>query len=289
MKLFRAWLLCCRRNSEKRKEKSRDAARCRRSKESEIFTDMAQLLPIATSLSSQLDKASIMRLTIAFLQTRSLLGNSKLLVFFRLSCLICLNCPSSLLARRPRAVQLVEWRRTIIFDRSLLAESPKWHAVSSLVRRRYHLSQRKRNPATGSSAGKILSLANTFQGKRFHLKYSLLSFLDFSPPLLLALWQVDLIGHSIYDYCHPCDHDELREVLSLRPDDELARSFFLRLKSTLSAKGRSNPLKASSYKVSAVDNRFFSYFWPSSLQISVSFGIPGNELFGAYRARQRLR
>lgn len=65
------------RNSEKRKEKSRDAARCRRSKESEIFTDMAQLLPVPGSLSSQLDKASIMRLTIAFLKARSLLGNSK--------------------------------------------------------------------------------------------------------------------------------------------------------------------------------------------------------------------
>jgi hypothetical protein len=65
------------RNSEKRKEKSREAARCRRSKESEIFTDMANLLPVPSSLSSQLDKASIMRLTIAFLKAQSLLGNSK--------------------------------------------------------------------------------------------------------------------------------------------------------------------------------------------------------------------
>ena len=67
------------RNSEKRKEKSREAARCRRSKESEIFTDMANLLPVPSSLSSQLDKASIMRLTIAFLKAQSLLGNSKFL------------------------------------------------------------------------------------------------------------------------------------------------------------------------------------------------------------------
>jgi hypoxia-inducible factor 1 alpha len=67
---------------------------------------------------------------------------------------------------------------------------------------------------------------------------------------------VDLIGQSIYDYCHPCDHDELREVLSLRPDGELARSFFLRLKSTLTAKGRSNNnLKAASYKVWVVSSR----------------------------------
>ena len=79
------------RNSEKRKEKSREAARCRRSKESEIFTDMAHLLPIPTSLSSQLDKASIMRLTIAFLKARSLLGNSKWLWRKRNTWLSCYN------------------------------------------------------------------------------------------------------------------------------------------------------------------------------------------------------
>lgn len=62
-------------------------------------------------------------------------------------------------------------------------------------------------------------------------------------------WQVDLIGQSVYDYCHPCDHDELRDVLGWRADGDLTRSFFMRLKSTLSVKGRSNNLKAASYKV----------------------------------------
>jgi len=66
-----------RRNSEKRKEKSREAARCRRSKESEIFSDLADLLPVSPSLSvQQLDKASIMRLTIAYLKARNLLQAS---------------------------------------------------------------------------------------------------------------------------------------------------------------------------------------------------------------------
>lgn len=53
------------RNSERRKEKSRDAARSRRSKETEIFTDLGSVLPLSTSVISQLDKATIMRLTIA--------------------------------------------------------------------------------------------------------------------------------------------------------------------------------------------------------------------------------
>ncbi|XP_063613787.1 protein similar-like [Penaeus indicus] len=60
------------RNSEKRKEKSRDAARCRRGKESEIFTELANALPLPAQTVSQLDKASVMRLTIAYLKTRAL-------------------------------------------------------------------------------------------------------------------------------------------------------------------------------------------------------------------------
>ena len=58
------------------------------------------------------------------------------------------------------------------------------------------------------------------------------------------------MGQSIYDYSHPCDHDEVREMLSLRTDtSDDSRSFFLRLKSTLTSKGRSVNMKSASYKV----------------------------------------
>lgn len=63
----------CRVSSERRKEKSRDAARCRRGKESEVFYELAKLLPLPHSISSSLDKASIMRLTISYLRMRKLL------------------------------------------------------------------------------------------------------------------------------------------------------------------------------------------------------------------------
>ena len=56
------------RNSEKRKEKSRDAARCRRGKESEIFADLSNQLPLSPSTIAQLDKASVMRLIISTLK-----------------------------------------------------------------------------------------------------------------------------------------------------------------------------------------------------------------------------
>lgn len=61
-------------SSERRKEKSRDAARCRRGKESEVFYELAQQLPLPHSISSSLDKASIMRLTISYLRIRKLLN-----------------------------------------------------------------------------------------------------------------------------------------------------------------------------------------------------------------------
>lgn len=61
------------RNNEKRKEKSRDAARCRRSRETEIFTELANSLPIKQEEIDHLDKASVMRLSIAYLNIRNML------------------------------------------------------------------------------------------------------------------------------------------------------------------------------------------------------------------------
>jgi len=66
------------RNSEQRKEKSRDAARCRRSQETEIFCELAHVLPIPYSSLSQLDKASIIRLAITHLKLRHMLASGKL-------------------------------------------------------------------------------------------------------------------------------------------------------------------------------------------------------------------
>ena len=66
-------------SSERRKEKSRDAARSRRGKESEVFYELAQQLPLPHSISSSLDKASIMRLTMSYLRVRKLLTSGQCL------------------------------------------------------------------------------------------------------------------------------------------------------------------------------------------------------------------
>jgi hypoxia-inducible factor 1 alpha len=72
------------------------------------------------------------------------------------------------------------------------------------------------------------------------------------------------LGQPIWDYCHQCDHDELREALNGRktsPSELLngvskgdclplvKRDFFLRLKCTLTSRGRSVNIKSASYKV----------------------------------------
>ncbi|XP_065338951.1 hypoxia-inducible factor 1-alpha-like isoform X2 [Cloeon dipterum] len=185
-----------RRNSERRKEKSRDAARCRRGRETEIFTSLAQALPLAPGSCNTLDKASVMRLTISYLKAR-------------------------------RVAELVPTRSLAV---------------------------------TGGADGEFLQ---ALQG--FLLVVSSdgdMVFLSENVSQHLGLSQMDLMGNSIFEFSHPCDHDELREVLglaksgnkasskSVAPKESLLpQSFFLRMKCTLTTKGRNVNLKSASYKV----------------------------------------
>ncbi|XP_076836521.1 hypoxia inducible factor 1 subunit alpha, like 2 [Brachyhypopomus gauderio] len=59
--------------SEWRRVRSRMAARSRREKEKQLLREIATLLPVASLTQAQLDKASIIRLTIAHLHLRALL------------------------------------------------------------------------------------------------------------------------------------------------------------------------------------------------------------------------
>ncbi|XP_046600985.1 protein single-minded isoform X1 [Neodiprion lecontei] len=52
------------------KEKSKNAARSRREKENQEFFELAKLLPLPAAITSQLDKASIIRLTTSYLKMR---------------------------------------------------------------------------------------------------------------------------------------------------------------------------------------------------------------------------
>lgn len=70
-----------------------------------------------------------------------------------------------------------------------------------------------------------------------------------------------MIGNPIWDYTHQCDHTELREILNFRrlevldPDKTLnvsgkmSRNALIRIKCTLTSRGRNVNIKSASYKV----------------------------------------
>ncbi|XP_054653992.1 endothelial PAS domain-containing protein 1b isoform X2 [Dunckerocampus dactyliophorus] len=178
-------------SSERRKEKSRDAARCRRSKETEVFYELAHQLPLPHSVSAHLDKASIMRLAISFLRTRTLFTTT--------------GCEGD------------------------------YEQMSSLYLK--------------SLEGFITVV--TSDGDMIFLSENINKF--------MGLTQVELTGHSIFDFTHPCDHDEIRENLSLKTsssgfrkkskEQSTERDFFMRMKCTVTNRGRTVNLKSASWKV----------------------------------------
>ncbi|CAK6956974.1 hypoxia inducible factor 1 subunit alpha a [Scomber scombrus] len=179
-------------SSERRKEKSRDAARCRRGKESEVFYELAQQLPLPHSVSSSLDKASIMRLIISYLRMRKLLSTDE-----------------------PVAEE--ETELDIQLNSSYLKALEGFLMVLSEDGDMIYLSE---------NVNKCLGLA-----------------------------QFDLTGHSVFDFIHPCDQEELREIMVHRTgskktkEQNTERSFFLRMKCTLTSRGRTVNVKSATWKV----------------------------------------
>ncbi|XP_059693443.1 LOW QUALITY PROTEIN: hypoxia-inducible factor 3-alpha, partial [Haemorhous mexicanus] len=172
---------------EGRRERSRDAARCRRSREAEVFGQLALALPFARGVSAHLDKASIMRLTISYLRVQRLLA------------------------------------------------AGAWAAAAEAVDGCY----------LQALSGFVMVLSRG--GDMIYLSENV--------SRLLGSAQLELIGHSVFDFVHPCDHEELHDVLGPRQGgprrrgERSGRSFSLRMKSTLSGRGRCLNLKAASWKV----------------------------------------
>ena len=59
------------------KEKSKNAARSRREKENAEFLELAKMLPLPSAITSQLDKASVIRLTTSYLKMRQVFPDGK--------------------------------------------------------------------------------------------------------------------------------------------------------------------------------------------------------------------
>ncbi|XP_004867169.1 hypoxia-inducible factor 3-alpha isoform X2 [Heterocephalus glaber] len=178
-------------STELRKEKSRDAARSRRSQETEVLYQLAHTLPFARGVSAHLDKASIMRLTISYLRMHRL-------------------CAAG------------EWNQVGAKGEPLDACYLK--ALEGFV------------------------MVLTTEGDMAYLSENVSKHLGLS--------QLELIGHSIFDFVHPCDQEELQDALTPRPslskkkpEAPTQRCFSLRMKSTLTSRGRTLNLKAATWKV----------------------------------------
>uniref|UniRef100_A0A668TPI1 PAS domain-containing protein n=1 Tax=Oreochromis aureus TaxID=47969 RepID=A0A668TPI1_OREAU len=72
----------------------------------------------------------------------------------------------------------------------------------------------------------------------------------------MGLTQTELMGHNIFEYTHPCDHEEIRSNLRLTQvggfrhvDVVKKRDFVMRIKSALTHRGRTANLKSATWKV----------------------------------------
>uniref|UniRef100_A0A672Q268 Hypoxia-inducible factor 1-alpha n=1 Tax=Sinocyclocheilus grahami TaxID=75366 RepID=A0A672Q268_SINGR len=177
-------------SSERRKEKSRDAARSRRGKESEVFYELAHQLPLPHNVTSHLDKASIMRLAISYLRMRKLLSSD---------------------------------------------DEEKENEMECQLNS-FYLKALEGFLMVLSEDGDMVYLSENVSKS-------------------MGLTQFDLTGHSIFEFSHPCDHEELREMLVHKTgskktkEQNTERSFFLRMKCTLTSRGRTVNTKSATWKV----------------------------------------
>ncbi|XP_077397049.1 hypoxia inducible factor 1 subunit alpha, like [Festucalex cinctus] len=184
-------------SSEQRKLRSRDAARCRRGKETELFYDLARTLPLPRRVSTHLDKAAIMRVALSFLRMHRLLHPGE---------------------ESPRASEEEEEEEEDPAD-VLYAQ-----ALSGFI-------------VVITAEGDIIYLTDNVSKH-------------------IGIPQLELLGQSVYDYVHPCDQEELRDLLlhtgcGKKPSGVhmSQMNFFLRMKSTLTSRGRTVNIKSASWKV----------------------------------------
>nr|XP_046245921.1 hypoxia inducible factor 1 subunit alpha, like isoform X2 [Scatophagus argus] len=183
-------------SSEQRKLRSRDAARYRRSQETEVFYELAHTLPLPRRVSTHLDKSAIMRVSLSFLWMRRLLR------------------PEGGSQKEESAEEEEEDPMDAFYPQVL--------------------------------AGFIMVM--TEEGDMIYLTENVSRH--------IGITQLELLGQSIYDFVHPCDQEELRDLLTPRPGSSKKqtgqpseRNFFLRMKSTLTSRGRTVNIKSASWKV----------------------------------------
>ncbi|XP_051956356.1 hypoxia inducible factor 1 subunit alpha, like 2 isoform X2 [Xyrauchen texanus] len=144
--------------TEWRKTCSRLAAQSRRRKESQLFKELTALLPLDSSMDGQRDKASVIRLTIAYMHLRGLLNSSALPMMTK--------------------------------------SSPSLPGVSAKSHERGLLD---------SALGGFVVLLS-LNGK--------VIFTTKNVTTHTGINQMDLIGRSLFEFMHPCDQVEVKDILT---------------------------------------------------------------------------
>uniref|UniRef100_A0A3Q4BFC2 Endothelial PAS domain protein 1b n=1 Tax=Mola mola TaxID=94237 RepID=A0A3Q4BFC2_MOLML len=79
----------------------------------------------------------------------------------------------------------------------------------------------------------------------------------------LGMTQTELMGYNIFEFTHPCDHEEIRNNLHLTEGVKKMKQKYLRC-DTLTHRGRSANLKSATWKVLHLQGRAKACFGPSS-------------------------
>ncbi|KRZ79390.1 Hypoxia-inducible factor 1 [Trichinella papuae] len=177
------------RNVEKRREKSRHAARYRRQSEAHLFTDLYEILPLTSEPTFyHLDRIAVLRVAAALCRLRAV---------------------------TPAILD---------FPNQLPALKDGCHVEQSLY------------DCLDNSA--ILIVDST----------GLIIYVSLSISFCIGITQTDLIGRSLFEYVHPDDAVDLNQAFQTCDENAEERSLILRVKSALSARGRSLSLKSCVYK-----------------------------------------
>ncbi|XP_040922769.1 endothelial PAS domain-containing protein 1-like [Toxotes jaculatrix] len=203
-------------DKEKRRAISREAARRRRRVESDVFGDLSQLLPLQPSIRAHLDKPSIIRLTLSYIRMHTLLkGNSGT------------KAETSHAVKHGQVLEGgEEWR--VRED-----EEKETEDVEALEETNMYLRILEGFLLVLSTDGDMIYLSGNVS------KY-------------MGLTQTELMGHNIFEFTHPCDHEEIKNNLRLTAEDVWCgakRDFVMRIKSALTHRGRSTNLKSATWKV----------------------------------------
>ncbi|XP_035468919.2 endothelial PAS domain-containing protein 1 isoform X2 [Scophthalmus maximus] len=222
-------------NREKRRAISREAAKRRRRVESDMFEDLSRLLPLQPSVGANLDKPSVIRLTLSYIRMHTLLK---------------VNAASE------------AWTSHTVGYGQVLGGGEQWRACDG----GHDDGEKDAETAQAmEETNMYLSILEGFlmvlsaEGDMIYLSDNISKY--------MGLTQTELMGHNIFDLTHPCDHGEIRNNLRLMGEGVWCgakRDFVMRIKSTLTHRERSANLKSATWKILHCQGRVKLRSTPSS-------------------------